>query len=244
MDQQQFEQIEAYLQQRMTAPERAAFQQQLQEDPELRAQMEKQLELMNAIETEALKSRLERIHEKQFAGGKAHRTLSSSKALKPLSIAASLALLILAGWWIIQNDNTSSSSLYSQYYERPAGLPTTLGMQEDPRFEEGMVDYKLGDFAEAQRQWLSILESSSSSDTLLFFLGITYLETSQLDSAIIQLQTVQAQSGPYQDSAAWYLALAYLNAGRTEESRGVLQELVKSPGELKDRAQDLLSALQ
>ncbi len=241
MDQNLFEKIEAYLQNALDPEEKAAFEQQLDRDPELKKEVDLQLELANAIETDAMQAALDRIHEQQFGvhAGKGQGRLI--RRLRPLAVAASVALLVIAGWWIFGNSPNSNGDLYAQYYETPPGLPTNLGLEDQTNFNEGMVDYKLGNFTAALEQWRPLLDSFPQNDTLRFFIGITYLETSTPDSAAMHLRQVQAIPGSsLGEEAAWYLAMVLFKDGKNEEAFSVLSSLSEQEHPFREKAQNIL----
>jgi len=244
MDQQTFEQIEAYLQNRMSEAEKEAFEVRMRGDQELKAAVDLQLELMNAIETEAVKSSLDNIHQQNF-GSSRERKLSRSW-IRPVLIAASFALLILAGWLILRPASPSSDQLFATYYSTPNGLPTTLGLQDQLAFSDGMVDYKRGDFLEARQKWQPLYRQFSENDTLGYFLGLTYLENEQTDSALFYWQNTleQTPSTSYNDALQWYMALALLKKGRMQAATERLNALTQNENPFRDRAFELINEIK
>lgn len=245
MDEQLFSQIEDYLQNRMTSEQRLAFEKQMKNDPQLQKEVNKQLELINAIETEAMKERLDQLHEVHFGDKRATVRRPLLRRLRPLAVAASIALLLLASWWALRTTSTQEDQLFTQYYETPQGLPTLLGIGSNQLFNEGMTDYKLGDFSTAQRQWLPLLQQNPSNDTLLFYLGISYLETDQTDSAVALFEEIIEQNDPqFRQQALWYLALGLIKNGRADEANVHLKALLQSDSSFKERAQYILDRLE
>ena len=103
------------------------------------------------------------------------------------------------------------------------GLPTTLGATDYPEFAEGMVAYKLGDYAEARRWWLPLTGQDVANDTLNYYVGVSYLATTQTDSALFYLRRVaDAPKTSYGSSARWYMALGHLQEGEPNRAREVL----------------------
>ncbi len=244
MNQEIFEKIEAYLQGRMSVEEKEQFQQQLNQDPGLQKIMEEQLALTNAIETEGLKNKLNSIYDHQFGTHKQKGNVIFLKRFRPILAAASVALLVLAAWLIFRNTEQPNEQLFSQYYERPAGLPTTLGIQTNEAFSEGMIEYKLGNFSEAQQFWLPLLAQFPENDTLQFYLGINYLELSQLDSADNYLNKVaEKEESKLRMNAKWYSSLVQLRQEKKDEAFSTLSEIALDTNPFQAQASALLEEL-
>lgn len=246
MDQTNFERVEAFILKRMNEQERKAFLREMAEDEALRSEVALQTDLINAIETESMKAALAGMHERHF-GQEAQQSQPKRVFRLPQgwAIAASVAVLITAGWFLLRNPGASTERLYTQYYATDPGLPTTLSVQSNKTFVEGMIDYKLGETEAAIEQWLPLLRNNPANDTVRYYLGMAYLEGDKAPLAIEQLEQIHPNNAAFSNRARWYLALALLKNENTTEAVGVLRQLAeKDSGELRDMANRLLADLR
>jgi tetratricopeptide (TPR) repeat protein len=110
----------------------------------------------------------------------------------------------------------------------------------DYEFDRGMVDFKVGDYSGAANRWDKLFIESPTSDTLNYFLGLSYLELEDLEKSKKLLSNVAETSGSYfNKDANWYLglinikegqyeaAIPYLKASGRDESHALISKLVK-----------------
>ena len=60
----------------------------------------------------------------------------------------------------------------------------------DPVFQDAMVAYKLGDFAEARTKWGNLLQADPGNDTLRFYIANAYVAEGDAKAAIPLFQAV------------------------------------------------------
>ncbi|WPP49743.1 tetratricopeptide repeat protein [Catalinimonas niigatensis] len=244
MDELLFEKIEAYLQGQLTPEERELFEANLAENEELAAEVTLQQELIHSIETESLRQLLEQIHEENFAEETPVVSIQRQRFLPYMAVAASLSLLVI-GWWYFTSQQSSPTALYSAYFSPAAGLPTTLSYTRNAQFSEGMISYKLGDYAEAREWWQPLLEADPENDTLNFYVGIASLAEEQADLAIEYLNKVEENTlSVYHIDAQWYLALAYLQNEQPAKAKEILSSLTEKESAYREESQEILSKLQ
>lgn len=209
-----FEAIEAFLLDTMSPEARHRFEQELAADTELREEVELQRENTLAVELAGISRTLQ-------AARAEHREVAPAPAgpswTTYLKYAAMVAVLILgAVWWFARP--AENERIFAEYYVEDPGLPVPMSAVNDPVFQDAMVAYKLGDFAEARTKWGNLLEREPDNDTLRFYIANTYLAEGDAKAAIALYKTVSdAPSSAFRDKARWYLFLAYLHEGRLNE---------------------------
>lgn len=164
-----------------------------------------------------------------------------------LAVAASVAVLVLAYFFIFQPDN-SPQGLYSSYYEPYKDnlsqelelrlSETGFGSTDDMRVQlnlllTGIGEYKAENFAAAAEKLATYRSKANPTDDLTrqasLYEAISRLELKQSQDAITLL-TPLAQNDEFaqQADAQWYLALAHLQADEAAAAQSMLQQLKNS----------------
>jgi len=252
MDEKLSDKMDNYLKGRLSAAERQAFEAELSANEALRSEFETHKQLVQAVEMEGVQQLLNHLHEKHFAEQVSHQAGQKGRTVvfRPrrtwagLAAAASVALLLALGWWWQQP--ASQQALYDQYYSPAIGLPTTLGISDDPQFVEGMISYKLGEYAAALENWRAIQGEKAANDTLQFYQGMAHLAIGEAATALEKLQPLAEPSteSAWQSQATWYAALAWLKQGEAEKARPLLQRLNESTNPFAEKSGQLLEELE
>jgi len=230
--------IDDYLLGDLTPKEQAAFEQEMAQDDTLRQAVEEQRRLIEGIELENARRLLDEV-----------MTSEPRSVIKPLwqraapylAVAASV-LLLIAGWYSLRPPR--HERLYAANFEAAPGLPTTLGLSDDPAFAEGMIAYKQQQYEQALLRWQPLLTRGEVSDTLQFYLGVAHLGRGAPEPAEPLLRQVAEQSdSPFQPDAQWYLALAYLRQGKKPMVREWLQVL-QANAQYGKRSKSLLREME
>lgn len=137
-----------------------------------------------------------------------------------LAIAATVALCITAGWWFWSN-TTSSSGLYTQYYNIPAHEYLMRGDDTpDPEINQAFTLFDQGHYEEAI-PLLDELYKETGNDDFLFYKSIALIETSNITAAESLLNTL-SNNHPQNMEYRWYYALALL---QSDQENAALTEL-------------------
>ena len=243
--QEEFERIERYLTGIMDEGERSDFEAALKADDNLSRQVEEARVLFQAVEEQSLRNKLEDFHEELSSGQpqlKSNKSIEkSSFNIKYLAIAASLALLMGFGYWLLFGQMSADEKLFAQYFKPDPGLITPMSTTSDYEFYRGMVDYKQGNYDMAIARWNTLIEQNPENDTLNYFLGISYLAQDENEKAIAYLsKAVKSPNSIFINESWYYLGMAQLKEGNTgdailslrksglENSKLVLQEIVQT----------------
>ena len=235
LDRTTFEAIEAYVLDRMSPTERAAFELRLVGEPDLRVELELERENIRAVELGGLQRTLrsialeDRDTEHKTDGGWG----------RYLAYAASIALLFsMAIWWFARPP--INERLYAEHFTPEPGLPVTMGATDDPAFADAMVYYKEGRYAEASERWMPLLEREPANDTLLFYTAMVDMVADDGARAMAKLSTVAQRPSIFQSRARWYLFLLNVEQGSIQDARALGLE---KDGVYGERVQHILSEL-
>jgi tetratricopeptide (TPR) repeat protein len=189
----------------------------------------------------ALKAQLNEIHNRVVpeASKPKVRQLSTGSWL---AIAASIALLILAGYFLLGPASNTSDNLFAAHYERFEWNAETRSTQTDElqQLTQLYNSQNTGEFLQAAEngQW-----SPAQNPQLALALGSSYLEQGQYEKAIQYFETASTNT-LFESEAQWYLALTYLKQEKTDKTIEILQNLEQQNTSFyANKAQQLLDKL-
>lgn len=257
------EKIEAFINQQMSAEEKAAFKAAYKSDPVLEEALK--LKILERETVQLLSEQSWRANIKQWntdINGQAHQT--NSPAIVPpvktskvrslrgiLSIAASILLLVSLGlgWWI--NANFSNTGLISGQYLSAAIAGDKGGSNTfDTQYEQGVTAFTKTDYATTVQLLESLPIDNPNYIAAQYYLGHSYYLQKQYTAAIPAFQSVLAQNALpafiNRDKLKWNLALAYVANKQTNsnELNQLLQELsTQGVAPYNQKAKDLKNDL-
>ena len=136
----------------------------------------------------------------------------------------------------------------SAQIQAPAYRSRTLRGSEDQarsRFRAAMQAYQRAEYRAAIPGLEAAAQLDPEAPDIRFFLGICYLLTEQVDSAVDQFsKTVALGETPYLEAARFYLAKAYLKQGDVEKARLELQRVVGLEGDREEEARELIDQIR
>ena len=206
LDKDRFEAIEAYLLRSMSTEERSRFEQELAADASLRAELELQRENTLAIELGGVQRMLKAVGAEHMSKSDDGRRGWTGY----LKYAAAAALLITAAlWWL--NSPSANERLFAEHFSADPGLPVAMSATDDPVFQDAMVAYKLGDYAEARTKWSPLLQVDPTNDTLRYYIASAALAMNDAAAAIPLFESLgNDHTSPFHDKSQWFLFLAYV----------------------------------
>lgn len=209
---------ERFLLHAMSPGESEDFRMKMQQDETLRQRVEELRLLLLAIQETSLRQKLHQFH------GQMPARPAQRHAWLRWSAAASLILCIsIAGWLFIRTGN-KGQRLFSEYFYADPGLISKMGSSDNYAFDRAMVDYKTGHYPEAIQAWTTLQTENTSSDTLNYFIGVTYLALKDEKNAIAYLQKVLSMNNSvFAENANWYIGLALVREGNIPEGIGFIQ---------------------
>lgn len=221
--QEEFERIDHYLDGQMSLEEQTVFEEVLKTDHLLNQQVEETRLLRQAVEEQSLHNKLDAFHEELSSRQPKTKPIESLKkpsfSIKYYAIAASLALLIGLGYWLLFGQKTADEKLFAQYFKPDPGLITPMSTTSDYEFYRGMVDYKQANYKLAIQRWNLLIEQKPDNDTLNYFLGVSYLAQDKNKKAIAYFaEAVKSPKSIFINESWYYLGLTYLKEGNTDDA--------------------------
>lgn len=251
MDQQeQYEQIEAYLERALGPEQIQEFERMLQEDPDLAREVALHRKLHQVMQPSGVNT-FRAILEEEAASLKATTKVRFIGRRRILSIAASVAVMALAAAWLFGGRATTSQALYDQLYQVPTlTLDASTVRGEDERdVPQEIVDLfanvdqlnQRGDYNLALQ---AIYDSSVSipddlRSEVLLRQALLYLNLKQPEEAIAHLDQISGR----QETVRWYKSLALLSLNRLDEIPDLLEPMTQYDNPRRRDAKRLLGKL-
>ena len=108
---------------------------------------------------------------------------------------------------------------------KPSAREDMSGYQEEPEWANALTAYEQGDYILASELLESFLSRYPENTEGLYYLGLCLLETGQESRAADLMEQVRMNDPSYYPEATWYLALAHVKEGDTQEARILMTEL-------------------
>ncbi|MEO1055113.1 MAG: hypothetical protein AAFX87_31045 [Bacteroidota bacterium] len=243
-DQELYEQIEAYLAGGLDKDSLQSFEERMNTDPELRAEVNWHQQLQQELEDrETLDFQRKLMKVK---GELDDESDTSTVGLGPgkrmyWSMAAVIALLLVFSIFYFSRSSLEKR-LYGEYYDvyLIENIKRTQGSGKAP---PPPINAYIKEDYNAARVGLIEMIAQKKDDKLLLYLANCELQLDNPLGAIITLQNVESSS-EYYDEALWYGALAHLKSENSSEAVILLEQLQSMTSIYTKPAKDLLKDLQ
>ncbi len=223
ISQQEFEEIERYLNGQMDLVERAAFEDRISEDNRLREEVELQRQLISTVEAAAFKATT-RLPTQD------HAIPVTNTIMRYWRYAAAAVLILglgLTGWWVYRSQPVSRQDLFTSYFHKDPGLPIVMSSDTVTyTFNRGMILYKEENYDGAIRVWEKMISQKGTTDTLEYYIGVAWINSNKLAEAQPYLERTAGNANSiFREKATWYLALLRLKQKDYNNARILLQQL-------------------
>jgi hypothetical protein len=174
------------------------------------------------------------------------------KLMRSLAVAASLAVLIMAGYWLTIDEgkeksgrdilasiaidpigNTWLTTARSSRDENEPTDPTdsyfikTYGKANTETLFRAFEAYSSGEYMQAATHFSQV---NITNDSLFLYKGISYLKADKADMALESLSKIsQKTDAPLKPNAEWYILLAYLSKNDLANAKLMQGKIVAAP---------------
>jgi TolA-binding protein len=162
------------------------------------------------------------------------------RRLMPYAIGLAAAIAFLVVFNLRTESSDSFDSIVSN--NRYPGTERRLGPNEDIiAWKKGMDAYKNNNFSEAAQQ-INSIATPTSEQNLYHALSLIYQNKPDYTKAATLFQDLVVQNDAvYEEEARWFLAYSLFKAGKKEEAKTVLTEIVAKKGYNHEKAATILS---
>ncbi len=158
--------------------------------------------------------------------------------------AAIVALLVVAAFLFKLIQTPLHEKLFAEYFQPYQDIVTVKG-SNDKLMRMAMYYYDRLQYDSAILFYDKILLNDSLNPKPLFYKGNSLLATGFSKEAVFSFtKAIKLNRKPFKQVTEWYLALAYLQAGKTEEAINQLKLVAISNGYYGDKARELLLRLK
>ncbi|HTO14362.1 MAG TPA: tetratricopeptide repeat protein [Edaphocola sp.] len=148
--------------------------------------------------------------------------ISKKKGFIWYTSAAMIALLIGSIWFI--NNLNSPERIFNRNFVPDIGLPLKMSAKNNYQFDEGMLDYKQGQYKAAITKWETAFKETPNNDTLNYFLGVANLAIGNSKTSLEYLEKQDHfENSAFTEDAVYYSALAKIKEGKVEEAKILLK---------------------
>jgi len=236
--------LSKYFEGSLSAKEQTSFETYLEEDEGFRLQFELEKDVQMAVrdtERDALKKKLQ-----DFESERSVPSATKNLFWTPLRIAASIAILFGASWFVFNSDIFAPTDLYASNYEKYPNTAYTItrGDTSDTSLERKAFEaYERDDFGKAIT-YLIDLKGKTGLDYVDFYLGQAYLANGDAKKAAVVFEKISTVNSDFRAEALWYNALAQLKLKENFKAITILETLVAEGSFKKEKAENLLKNLQ
>lgn len=236
-----YENIERYCKEQMSAEEKAAFETEMQNNSELEQEVHIYKENILLLENEyssnegisELKKNLNQLGDKHFSKEKPTQKGKVRRLFYAVSSAAAIlicAVLLFGG----------EQDLYAEYSVHDELVVQTKG-DSDAALLEGSRLFNSKDYAAAAGSLEAYLADNNDAE-VYFSLGICKLETGNIQEAKQIFSSAEISNSVFKDKAEWYSVLCELKAEDEVAAKAIASQISSSSFYYK-KAQSLLEDL-
>ena len=230
-DAERIEIYERYLSDEVSLEEKAAFEITIQEDRNWQTWIARYRMMSQAIEYQAEKDLHQEMRgwqSKQVISEPILKTFPLTKRFwyRGFSIAASLMILLLSGFWYLHR-HYSDSALVDAYYQLPLnpGIRSTDATSKDD-FALGMIALYRDDWKEAIRRFSAITETHTEYQLSRYYLGHANFNDRQYAKALDFFAGLDGVNLPQSPTVDWMIALTHVRLNEDQLAMDQLDKII------------------
>jgi tetratricopeptide (TPR) repeat protein len=224
--------IEKYLMNDMSVGEIKKFEKQLSEDSDLKKEFLLRKRLNEAISENDVIDLRESLIEITSDKNRNNLFKSINRIRKPLSIAATILILISISLSILLPFKQSPDQLFSSNYNTYPALANIRSLESNQKSDELLFRsfsfYEKHNYKKASESFSKVLIIDSSNVIASFYLALCELENNNLEISEDYLyDLIQRKDHLFWEQAHWYLAMIYLKQEDNDQAKLVFEEIIE-----------------
>jgi tetratricopeptide (TPR) repeat protein len=240
-----FDLIDSYLKGELTPNEQADFDNKLQDDVKFQAEFYEIKLIRDALKKQVRSEILTQLknQESDITIRKSNKTHTIMK--RYIGIAASLILIVSLVYLTTNkteveiDGNTIFLENYQAYVNLELGTERGSDLDVSSLKAQAYYAYDLGNYEQSSAD-LTKLVATEKTAANYFYLGISNIEIGNMETSFANFNTVINNFEEYKEQAQWFLALALLKEGETDQALSNLVSLVVKEGSFKNKSSELI----
>jgi len=239
--------INRYLDGEMSADEAKAFEEQMQQDADLKLEVELlkdvnetlKMKLHPGYNEPGLRNTIKEMNDEYFSKRSEQIKIIPFRRYRWIAAAAAILIfmLVLTVWSPWKKDD-----LYKQYASIQMPAIAERGATADSLLKLAVENFNNEKFAEAIPLFESILKDSSQNSFVEYYYGIALLQNDQIEKSRTFLGKLYEGASLFKYDAAFYLALSFLKEKNKPACKDWLNKIPADAGPY-NKAQELLKKL-
>ncbi|MCJ8289885.1 MAG: hypothetical protein HRT58_09495 [Crocinitomicaceae bacterium] len=230
-------QIDTYLSGSMTSEEEKAFELALENDLELRKDVDLQKKTFALLEAAAFietKDKIRAINQQKS---------TSSFGGMLLKVAAVLLVLVIPTYFLL-NNQFNDEHLFADYSEPYPDRITTMGSSDETKLTEAMSAYNKEEYIEAAKLFKVIRLNDSENDKVILYEAVSLTYSDQAKKAVDLLEIAMKPKSANFISLEWQMVLSLLANNQGDDAKDVLAKFLEhNNGYQQIKAEALLTDL-
>lgn len=230
-------QIDTYLSGSMTSEEEKAFELALENDLELRKDVDLQKKTFALLEAAAFietKDKIRAINQQKS---------TSSFGGMLLKVAAVLLVLVIPTYFLL-NNQFNDEHLFADYSEPYPDRITTMGSSDETKLTEAMSAYNKEEYIEAAKLFKVIRLNGSENDKVILYEAVSLTYSDQAKKAVDLLEIAMKPKSANFISLEWQMVLSLLANNQGDDAKDVLAKFLEhNNGYQQIKAEALLTDL-
>jgi tetratricopeptide (TPR) repeat protein len=240
------EKIELYLANEMKAAEKAAFEQELTENKDLKETYLLYVSIENTMKQDidtdkvSFQKIINEQQQKHFSSNKQFKKQTPIRKLLFIGLSAAAIIAIMFTFFPKSSSIKKSNDELYAYYAKIDTVDEVTRGNNDSLFNIAAQLFNQKKYAESAKLFENI---QSNNAQVQFILGIAYTEIKQFDKAVTYFDEVLKGNSVFKEKAYWHKAMVYLKKNDTEKCKQQLKSINKE-AEYYDEAQKLLKEMK
>lgn len=237
--------MDAYFKGELSSQEQIEFDKRLKSDPDFQSEFQEMKLIKEAIKAEARKDTLQFLKATETSIKTKEITKTHTTMKKYISVAAGLLLVVSLTYLSLFNGTgeIDGAKVFDQYYQTYPNI--AMGAERGTSIDltnlrpQAYYAYDMGNFSQAESTFEKLVESEKTASNY-FYLGLSNIETGNLESAKNNLNTVINNYDEYKEQAQWFLALTLMKSGVSEEALSNFMDLGLNGNSYKEESLRIL----
>jgi hypothetical protein len=131
-----------------------------------------------------------------------------------------------------------SKNYYKTYATTDLGLPVFMSINKS-QLDNWMMEYKEKNYSKALEKGLSLYQENKTNDTILYYLGVIYLELNAPSKANRFFSQINNKKSNYIEKKEWLSAICLLSTNKSKAEK-LLTRIEKENGFFSKKAKEIL----